>query len=281
MTWLAYPARIFRRLFPRRTEANDTREIQVLLREAVRTRALTDAEALLLQGVLNLSARPVHTIMTPRIEVEYVNIRKPHDELSADIAAMHRSHILVVDGELDNVLGILHKDDFIIEYLQNENTRLTPKLLHEPLLVQKRTSVLTLLEIFKKQPIEIAVVLDEFGGVEGVVTHLDVLEAITGEFPDTEDSGEALIDRQADGSYLVDGMASIYDVRSELQIDYEPDGRFATIAGLVLHELGRFPQQGDSMEWCGWLVHVEHMDGRRIDEIRLTKIDHEADEDTH
>lgn len=261
-------------------DISEAREANALLQEAGRSKVLSTSEMQLLQGVLNLSARPVHTIMTPRIEIEYVNIRKPHEELSADIAAMHRSHILVVDGELDNVLGILHKDDFIIDYLQNDNTRLTPKLLHEPLLVQKRTSVLTLLEIFKKQPINIAVVIDEFGGVEGVVTHLDVLEAITGEFPDIEDSGEVLIARQEDGSYLVDGMASIYDVRSELQIDYEPDGRFATIAGLVLHELGRFPQQGDSMEWCGWMVHVERMDGRRIDRIRLTKIEHDADGDT-
>lgn len=255
--------------------------MQVLLRDAVQSETLTASEVQLLQGVLNLSARPVHTIMTPRIEVEYVNIRKPHEELSADIAAMHRSHILVVDGELDNVMGVLHKDDFIIQFLQDDETRLSPKLLHEPLLVQKRTSVLALLEIFKKKPIEIAVVIDEFGGVEGVVTHLDVLEAITGEFPDMEEPDEILIDHQEDGSYLVDGMASIYDVRNELKVDYEPDGRFATIAGLVLHELGRFPQQGDSMEWCGWIVQVAKMDGRRIDEILITKIDTDPDGDTN
>lgn len=279
MKWFDNLARVIRGPLPRKAARADTREMQVLLRDAVQSEALTAAEVQLLQGVLNLSARPVHTIMTPRIEVEYVNIRKPHAELSADIAAMHRSHILVVDGELDNVLGILHKDDFIIQFLQDDETRLSPKLLHEPLLVQKRTSVLALLEIFKKQPIEIAVVIDEFGGVEGVVTHLDVLEAITGEFPDMEEPDDILIDHQEDGSYLVDGMASIYDVRNELQVDYEPDGRFATIAGLVLHELGRFPQQGDSMEWCGWIVQVAKMDGRRIDEILITKIDTDPDGD--
>lgn len=262
-------------------DVSETREANALLQEAGRSKVLSSAEMLLLQGVLNLSARPVHTIMTPRIEVEYVNIRKPAAELSADIAAMHRSHILVVDGEMDNVLGILQKDDFLKEYLQDEDVTLSPKVLHEPLLVQKRTSVLTLLEIFKKQPIEIAVVIDEFGGVEGVITHLDLLEAITGEFPDMDEPGEVLMDRQEDGSYLIDGMASIYDVRSELAVDYEPDGRFATIAGLVLHELGRFPQQGDSMEWLGWMIHVDRMDGRRIDEIRAVKIDRDADEDTN
>ena len=83
---------------------------------------------------------------------------------------------------------------------------------------------------------------------------------------------ERLIAPQDDGSYLIDGMASIYDVRTRLGVDYTPDGRFATIAGLVLHELGRFPQQGDSMPWCGYALHVEKMDGRRIDKIRVVKI---------
>jgi len=74
-------------------------------------------------------------------------------------------------------------------------------------------------------------------------------------------------------------MTSIYDVRTRLNVDYEPDGRFATIAGLVLHELGRFPQQGDSMPWCGYALHVEKMDGRRIDKVRAVKITDDAEDD--
>jgi CBS domain containing-hemolysin-like protein len=250
----------------------DPQEATMLLEEAMKSHLITPAEKELLRGVLNLSARPVHTIMTPRIELEYIDIQDTTAEIFAEVKAMNRSHILVSDGEMDNVMGILRRDDFLVACLNTDNQALTSKILHEPLLVQKRTSVLVLLEIFRKQPVGIAVVIDEFGSVEGVITHVDLLEAIAGEFPDVDAPGELLIAPQDDGSYLIDGMASIYDVRTRLDVDYEPDGRFATIAGLVLHELGRFPQQGDSMPWCGYALHVEKMDGRRIDKIRVVKI---------
>ncbi|MDY0009235.1 MAG: TerC family protein [Bdellovibrionales bacterium] len=257
---------------------NDMHEAGVLLQEAGKTSVLSDAEKDLLRGVLNLSARPVHTIMTPRIDLEYINIQKPTAEIFAEVKAMNRSHILVSDGEMDNVMGILRRDDFLVACLNTDNQALTSKILHEPLIVQKRASVLELLEIFRKQAVEIAVVVDEFGSVEGVVTHVDLLESIAGEFPDMDAPGEQLIAPQEDGTYLIDGMASIYDVRSRLNVDYEPDGRFATIAGLVLHELGRFPQQGDSMPWGGYVLHVEKMDGRRIDTVRAVRITEEAED---
>lgn len=252
--------------------AADPQEAAMLLEEAMKSHLLTPAEKELLRGVLNLSARPVHTVMTPRIELEYIDIQDTTEEIFNEVKAMNRSHILVSDGEMDNVMGILRRDDFLVACLNTDKQAVTSKILHEPLLVQKRASVLELLEVFRKQPVEIAVVVDEFGSVEGVVTHVDLLEAITGEFPDMDAPDERLIAPQDDGSYLIDGMTSIYDVRTRLNVDYEPDGRFATIAGLVLHELGRFPQQGDSMPWCGYALHVEKMDGRRIDKIRVVKI---------
>lgn len=256
----------------------DMHEANVLLQEAGKASVLSDAEKDLLRGVLNLSARPVHTIMTPRMDLEYIDIQDTTEEIFAEVKAMNRSHILVSDGEMDNVMGILRRDDFLVACLNTDNRALTSKILHEPLLVQKRASVLELLEIFRKQAVEIAIVIDEFGSVEGVVTHVDLLEAIAGEFPDMDAPDELLIAPQDDGSYLIDGMTSIYDVRTRLNVDYEPDGRFATIAGLVLHELGRFPQQGDSMPWCGYALHVERMDGRRIDKVRAVKIT-DGDED--
>ncbi len=264
---------------PAESGPGDMQEAGVLLQEAGKTSVLSDAEKDLLRGVLNLSARPVHTIMTPRIELEYIDIQDTTEEIFAEVKAMNRSHILVADGEMDNVMGILRRDDFLVACLNTDNHALTSKILHEPLLVQKRTSVLELLEIFRKQPVEIAVVIDEFGSVEGVVTHVDLLEAIAGEFPDMDAPDEQLMAPQEDGSYLIDGMTSIYDVRTRLNVDYEPDGRFATIAGLVLHELGRFPQQGDSMPWCGYALHVEKMDGRRIDKVRAVKITDDAEDD--
>jgi CBS domain containing-hemolysin-like protein len=253
-------------------------ETSALLQEAARGGVLSDAEKELLRGVLNLNERPVHTIMTPRMDVEFLDIRKPWDETFQKIKDFGRSHILVVDGEIDNVLGILRRDDFLVSCLTTEQNFLSPRILHEPMFVQKRTFVMTLLEIFKKKPIEMAVVIDEFGSVEGVVTHLDLLEAIAGEFPDRDEPEALAITETEENTWLIDGLTSIYDVRNKLGVNYEPDGRFATLAGLVLHELGRFPQQGDKMMWQGYELTVAKMDGRRIDVIQVVKL---PDEDHH
>lgn len=252
--------------------SEEAQEAGVVLQEAARGGVLSDAERDLLRSVLNLSERPVHTIMTPRMDVEYIDIRMPPEQTFQEIRALERSQILVVDGELDNVLGVLSKDDFLVSCLESDKHILSPKILHEPLFVQKRTHVLSLLEIFKKKPVKMAIVIDEFGSVEGLVTHIDLLESIAGEFPDTDQPEDVLITENEDGSFLIDGLASIYDVRNRLVVDYEPDGRFATVGGLVLHELGRFPTQGDAMAWQGYTLTVEKMDGRRIDKVRLTKL---------
>lgn len=250
----------------------EAQETNAILQEASKGSVISPAEKDMLRGVLHLSERPVHTIMTPRMDVEYVDIREDIDKTFEEIKACGRSHILVCDAEMDNVLGILRKDDYLVAALSSGDRGLSSKMLHEPMFVQKRTHVMMLLEIFKRQPIEMAVVIDEFGSVEGVVTHIDLLEAIAGEFPDRDEPDVQSIKEKDDGTYVIDGLTSIYDLRNKLGVDYEPDGRFGTVGGLVLHELGRFPTQGDKMEWQGFTLEVMKMDGRRIDKVRATKI---------
>jgi CBS domain containing-hemolysin-like protein len=251
--------------------AEEAQESSAILQEAARGSVITAGEKELLRGVLNLSERPVHTIMTPRMDVEYIDIKKPSDEVLNEIRTFGRSHILVVDGEVDNVLGILRRDDFLVSCLDPGEHILSSKILHEPMFVQKQSAVMNLLEIFKKQPIEMAVVIDEFGSVEGVVTHIDLLEAIAGEFPDRDQPDDVSIAEGENGELIVDGLTSIYDIRNKLGVDYEPDGRFGTIGGLVLHDLGRVPTMGDKLEWVGYEIEVIKMDSRRIDKVKMTK----------
>ena len=107
----------------------------------------------------------------------------------------------------------------------------------------------------------------------GVVTHLDLLEAIAGEFPSQHEPYAPLsIHENAEGGLTIDGMASVYDVAHKLGVDYTPDGHFATIAGLVLHSLGRMPAVGDQLDWQGWRIKVKQMDGRRIAKLKVHKI---------
>jgi putative hemolysin len=209
--------------------------------------------------------------MTPRMEVQFLDTHDTPDKIFSFVQDTTRSHLLVVDGEIDNVLGILYREDYLLHCLSSGSRAIPLPLLHEPIFAAHKSTVMSLLETFRKKPIELAVIIDEHGSVEGVVTHLDLLEAIAGEFPERDEPNTLDVVEHADGSTLVDGMASIYDICNRLGVNYTPDGRFATVAGLVLHELGRFPTAGDSMEWQGWKVTVDKMDGRRVEKIRFVK----------
>lgn len=250
-------------------DAEEAREANVVLQEAAQAGALAPAEKEMMRGVLNLSERPVHTIMTPRIDVEYVDISLPPEEVMNRIIRYSRSHILAVDGVVDNVMGLLRRDDLLMAALEDKTPSI-PRLLREPMFVQRSVPVIDLLEIFKKKPVDLAVVVDEAGSMAGVVTRLDLLEAIAGEFPDHEDEKPLIAEEE--GALVIDGMSSIYDLRSRLGVDYEPDGRFSTVAGLMLHELGHMPEKGATLDWSGWKLEVMEMQGRRISKIRAERL---------
>jgi CBS domain containing-hemolysin-like protein len=254
-------------------DAEEAREANVVLQEAAQVGALAPAEKEMMRAVLNLSERPVHTIMTPRIDVEYIDITLPYDELLDKMMRYSRSHILAVDGAVDNVMGTLRRDDLMMAALEKTTPSIS-RLLREPLFVQRSVPVIDMLEIFKKKPVDLAVVVDEAGSMAGVVTRLDLLEAIAGEFPDHED--EKPLISEEEGALVIDGMSSIYDLRSRLGVDYEPDGRFSTVAGLMLHELGHMPEKGAILDWSGWKLEVIEMQGRRISKIRAERLPFQA-----
>ncbi len=241
-------------------------------KEQTKSLAMTSAEKLLLRGVLNLAKRPVHTIMTSRQDVEFIDVRKDPAQLFEDVKSFERSHLIVIDGDADNVLGVLRKDEYLLACLNGGDYTVQKSMLLEPLYVAHTLAVLELLEVFKKYPAPLAIVKDEAGGLDGVVTHLDVLEAITGEFPDRHEPYASTFRENADGSLTVDASVSIYELRNRLMIDYEPDGKFGTLAGLVLHEMKHFPAVGQKLEWRGWLLEIRQMEGRRVSQIRMSKV---------
>jgi CBS domain containing-hemolysin-like protein len=252
-------------------EESTSHEMSMLLQQAAKEDFLTPVEKDLLRGVLNLNGRTVSTIMTPRTDIEWVDVADSSDDLREFIIASPRARLLVCDGDIDNVLGVVRKEDYLAKTSPEFAPSIT-KIMQEPLLVHETTSVLKLLESLKKRHNDIAVVVDEFGGTKGVVTHIDLLESIAGEFPDHDDPRPDIgIERQKDGSYLLDGMASIYDVRDHTGLDYQPDGNFATIAGFILHEMGRFPTEGEKLAWEGWTFEILQMDAKRIGKVRLSK----------
>lgn len=251
--------------------AEEMQEANAVLLEATQTGILTATEKEMLRGVLNLSMRPIQSVMTPRRDLQFVNIRALPKEIFAAVEDADRTQLLAIGGEADNVVGILRKDEFLSEWLRHGESLQIEPLLREPLFVKDTFSVISLLELFKKNPVGMAVVTDDTGSVEGVVTHIDLLEAVAGEFPSQDEPYTSSMRESADGSVIVDGLTSIYDVCHKLGVDDTLDGRFTTIGGLVLHQLGRMPAKGDKMDWHGWRLEVRRMEGRRVAEVALKK----------
>lgn len=252
----------------------EVQEANAVLQQAAETGVLSAGEKEILRGVLHLSTRQVRTVMTPRREIEYIDQRAPAQEIYEGIVAAERSRLVVVDGALDRVTGVLRKDMFLADWLKGDQRLGIEKLMEEPLFVKESTTVMGLLEFLKKYPAGLAIVTGDDGEVEGVVTHIDLLEAIAGEFPSQEEPYAPPPIREAgDGTFIADGAASIYDVCNKLGLDLPEGDHFTTIGGLVLHNIGgRLPQKGDTASWQGWRFEVRRMDGRRISLLRITKI---------
>ncbi|HYD17212.1 MAG TPA: transporter associated domain-containing protein [Patescibacteria group bacterium] len=258
--------------------AEEAREANLVLQEAAETNVISDSEKHMLRGVLNLSQRPVSTIMTQRREIVWVDLLQQPADLLKAVQEAERSRLLAAEGDLDNIVGILRKDELLAKWMGGADRQVIDNLVEEPLYVREDTTVMALLEFLKKYPAGIAIVTEEGGAVAGVVTHIDLLEAIAGEFPSQDQPYEPLsIHESANGEILIDGMASIYDVANKLGVDFKSNGHYSTIAGYVLHALGRMPAKGDTLKWQGWMLEIKQMDGRRISRIRARAIPKDAE----
>ncbi len=219
---------------------------------------------------LRLGERTVRDIMRPRIDIDALDIATPSEQVLGAIAMAGYSRLPVYDGSLDQILGYLSIKDVLRQNWMGWPIEL-PKLLHRPLFVPESMTLDRLLELFQKQRNQLAIVLDEYGGTEGLVTLEDILEELVGEIRDEHqaEASQALVERE-DGSWLVDGGLSIDDFGERVGIKTDGESRdYSTIAGLVLSLLERIPSVGDTTSWRGFSIEVVDMDGRRIDRLLI------------
>ncbi len=236
--------------------------------------AFQPAERTMIRGVLNLADRQVTAIMTPRTDVHWIDLDDPPERVRQELIESSFSRIVVVrDGNIDEPLGIVQKKDLLAGTLSGQPFDIEQSILQPPVLPEF-TTVLAALERFKREPIQIAFVVDEFGSLEGVVSVTDVMEAIAGELPDENDVGgvSSSIVAQDDGSWLVDGRAAIDDLVECLGLNPPADVDYHTAAGLVLDVMGKVPEIGDEVVVRGWRFRVEAMDGNRIDRIHVSPV---------
>lgn len=258
----------------RSTEPSITEEeIRVLIEQGREVGAIEAAEQDMIESVLRLDDRLVNGVMTPRPQIVWLDLADSPDEWRQKVAQSHHARFPVIDGELDNVLGIVHtKDLFAQTITDGESPDLKP-LLRDPLFVPENITVLRVLELFKHKRLHVALVIDEYGSVEGLVTSTDILESIVGDIPSTEMPIEGAAVQRDDGSWLIDGMLSIEQLKELLDLDSLPDeqqGSYQTVAGFVISQLGVLPAVGQHFEWHELRFEVVDMDGRRIDKVLVT-----------
>lgn len=245
-------------------------EVRSVIAEGTASGVIDPVEHKMLEGVLRLADRPVRAIMVPRPDMVWIDIDDPEEQIRTDLMSNGASRLIVAKGgNLDEPIGVVRKKDLLRSLLKGEKLDVPANLL-QPLYVPESVSVLTLLNMFKTQPAHIALVVDEFGAVEGLVTPTDVLEAIAGDLAASQTDDVREIFPRDDGSFLVDGGTSLDDIEQALAIKHDPDADFHTVAGLVLDTLGRIPSTGERVRIGRWTVEIVDMDGRRIDKLLFT-----------
>jgi CBS domain containing-hemolysin-like protein len=259
----------------RRPQGTLGQTAELIAEQAAEEQVFSTEEKDMIQGVLTLADRSARSIMTPRPEIDWLDLDKPQAELQHRIIELGHSRFPVARGSLDNFIGIASARDLMRDLLQEGKVD-PDRSIRQPLVVHESVSALKLMEQLRQSNQPVAVVLDEYGELEGMVTTTDLLEAIAGEFPD-EDEEKLTIEKLDDGSLIVDGWIDIRHASKLVEADLVDDAdRYSTLAGFILWRLGHLPHEGESLSDGNLFFEVVKLDGRNIDKVRIRRIEEAA-----
>jgi len=260
------------RIKPAAEPAITPEEIKVLVELGTETGAFEESEQDMIEGVLRLDERPISAFMTPRTQIVAFDIADSPEVIQRKIAESQHSRYPVVNNNLDAVMGFVRAKDLL-----NQSLSCLPidvsALLRSPLFVPESLSALRVLELFKEKGVHLALITDEYGGIEGMVTVNDILEGIAGTIsaPGEPDEPQATV--RPDGSWLVDGLLDIDDLKEIFHVDQLPGedlGHFQTVGGFVIAQFRSIPSAGQYFIWRNMRFEVIDMDGRRVDKLLIT-----------
>jgi putative hemolysin len=246
-------------------------EVRVLIAQGTETGVFEDSEREMVEGVLSLGDRRVTSLMTPRTEVLFVDLQAdPRSARGLLVENAKYAYLPAVDGDLDKVIGMLPVKECLAAIASGSFVE--PRdYLREPVFVPESVSALRAFASMKSGGAKSALILDEYGGVSGLISLSDLVESIVGDMPGASDEAEPEIARRQDGSYLVDGSLPLERFGQELGLEVEGLGDYDTVAGLVLDRMGTIPRAGDRCRWGDFLIEVLDMDGNRIDKILVAR----------
>jgi len=243
-------------------------EIQLLIDQGTQAGVFEEAEHDMVEGVFSLGDQRVYSLMTPRTDVVWLDINDTTEEIREKIAGCEFSRFPVRQGTLDVILGIVKARDLLVRSLSGEKIKLKD-LLKPAFFIPETMFASRALEIFKEKGTEILLVIDEFGGLQGLLTINDILEEIVGQV----EIDEPQATQRQDGSWLLDGMLEVDEFKEIFSLPGLPhEDEYETLSGFVMMSLGRVPQTADHFEWHGYRFEIIDMDGRRVDKVLVTTL---------
>ena len=249
-------------------------ELKGYIQEGRQTGVFDEAEQTMVSGVFRFTDRRVDAIMTPHTELDWIDLDDDHDTIVKELMESSYSRLPVAHGDLDRSMGYVNTKDLLGVDIHNPEFNLEDYV-RQPLFFPGNMQAVKAFEQFRETGIHHALVLDEYGGVEGFVTLYDILESIVGDIPlDEFDTDQDAIQR-SDGTWLFDGLIPIDELKEILHVDELPEENqagFQTLSGFVMNQMGRIPKTGQLFEWDHWRFEVVDMDGRRVDRVLVTDI---------
>lgn len=249
-------------------------EVRALVEQGLHAGVFQRAEKEMVEGVLGLDQLSVTRMMTPRPKIIFLNLDDPEEANWRKIVTSGHSYFPVYQTQRDTIVGMVAVKALWAHSAIGLPTTLK-NLLLPPLFVSERSSAIQLLEQFKKTGKHIAIITDEFGAVQGLVTLIDVLEAIVGDLPSPGDRAQPEAKQREDGSWLIDATLPTGELKTllglEVALPHEGQTEYQTAGGFVVTQLGRIPTAGDYFDWAGWRFEVVDMDRRRVDKLLVTR----------
>jgi putative hemolysin len=263
------------RLMPVRSQGTapvTDEEISFMLREGVATGHIPEAETAIVEMALRLGDRRASAVMTPRTRIQLLDLDDPEEENRRKIRESAHSRFPVVQGGSQQVIGIVQARDLLAAALAGQPFDLRTAT-RPPLYLPNTVTVLRVLEVFKTSAEPMALVVDEYGDLEGLVTQSDILEALVGDIPGPADADQRVV-RREDGTCLIDGMVGLDELRQILGVSHLPgeDADFHTLGGYVMARLNRVPMVADRITAAGYRFEVVKMDGRRVDRVLVSPV---------
>jgi putative hemolysin len=243
----------------------------MLFAEAARSGTIEEDERAIMTGIMRLADRPVRELMTPRTELDTIDRRASEAEIRAAIKGSPHSLLPVADGSPDNIVGVVKVKEVLSALLAGRKLQLA-RLIRKAEIIPDQIDAMDALRILQQSDVAMALVHDEYGHLEGVVTPADLLTAIVGNFVSHGDDGDQpMVIEREDGSLLIAGALPADALAERLGIEIPDDRDYATAAGFVLSVIKKLPREGESFTEQGWRIEVVDMDGRKIDKLLVSQ----------